>query len=302
MVASNVGAAIAGYKKPATTSTKKKTTPKSGGATIYTSKAPVTKGGGKNQFMNWTWPEPSMDYAAMLQSAVQPEGAPVSAPFGPSGGNNGGGGRGHGGGGGGAPAGPTPEQVRQWASELYTFNAAPYDQMRANVEGQRQQALGYNPDFAGMQAGYDQRLNANEADRANMVKQRLQNLVTMGSQLAGQQGQALSGAVRDLTAQGINPSTYVDQANRMGAERTGALANQTQYQGQLDVNAAQQLADFRNAGNLVRQGGETSLANNRGTLLNTLQQNASNIGLQQAQAQQANDQARREFLIKYGVT
>jgi hypothetical protein len=238
----------------------------------------------------------------LIQSQVQAPGAPVSAPFGPSGGNNGGGGRGGGGGGGGAPAGPTPEQVRQWASELYSFNAAPYDQMRANVEGQRQQALGYNPDFAGMQAGYEQRLNANEADRANMVKQRLQNLVNMGGQLAAQQGTALSGAVRDLTAQGINPSTYVDQANRMGAERTGALANQTQYQGQLDVNAAQQLADFRNAGNLVRQGGEASLANNRGTLLNTLQQNASNIGLQQAQAQQANDQARREFLIKYGVT
>jgi len=185
---------------------------------------------------------------------------------------------------------------------LYSFNAAPYDQQRANVQGQIGQAQGYNPDFAGMQSAYDQRLMATEADRGNVVKQRLQSLVDMGGQLAGQQGQAISGAVRDLSAQGINTQPYMQQANQIGGERTQALANQTGYQGAMDVNAAQQTADFRNAGNLTRLGGEASLANNRGTLLNTLQQNMTNIGLQQSQAQQANDQARREFLIKYGVT
>mgnify|MGYP003694221709 CR=1 FL=1 len=39
----------------------------------------------------------------------------------------------------------------------------------------------------------------------------------------------------------------------------------------------------------------------RGTLMNQLAQQEAQIGLQQAQAQQQNDVARREFMLKYGV-
>jgi len=237
-------------------------------------------------------------YQSRLQQLVQPDA--ITAPMGADlGGTNGGGGRGGGGGGGG---GPSPEQVRAWADELYGFNAQPYGQMRSDVEAQKAQAMGYNPDFAGMQAGYDQRLAKAEQDRSAQVSQRLQELVGVGQQLAGQQGTALQGALRDLSAQGVNPSGYIDQANRMGAERTQGLSNQAGYMGQLNAAGANSAADYARSGGLIRQGGEATLANNRGQMMNTLQQSLSQIGLQEAQARQANDQARREFLIRYGVS
>ena len=236
-------------------------------------------------------------FQSLLQSLVQPDNAAVSAPMGNLGGNNGGGGRGGGGGG-----GPSPEQVRAWAGELFNVDSRPYYMRQQAINNQIAQANAYNPDFAGMQKQYDQRLQANETDRAAQVKQRLQALADLGQRLAGQQGQVFQGAMADLTAQGINPNAYVNQASQMAAERTAGLSNQGQYMGQLDALAAQGLNDYRNAGGLVTQGAQANLANNRGVLLNQLAQQTAQVQADSAREQQAMNQARREFLIKYGVS
>lgn len=236
-------------------------------------------------------------YLQMLQQQVQPDNAAVSAPMGNLGGNNNGGGGGGGGGG-----GPSPEQVRAWAGELFNVDSRPYYMRQQAINNQIAQANAYNPDFAGMQRQYEGRLQANETDRAAQVKQRLQALAGLGQQLAGQQGQVFQGAMRDLTAQGINPNAYASQASQMAAERTAGLSNQAQYMGQLDALAAQGLNDYRNAGGLVTQGAQANLANNRGLLLNQLAQQTAQVQADSAREQQAMNQARREFLIKYGVS
>ena len=91
------------------------------------------------------------------------------------------------GGGGGGGGGPDPAQIRAMADQLFGFNVGPYDLMRQNVGNQRTQAQGYNPDFAGMQATYNQGLAGIDATRAQAVQQRLQDLVGFGNQLGQQQ-------------------------------------------------------------------------------------------------------------------
>jgi hypothetical protein len=213
-----------------------------------------------------------------------------------------GGGSGSSGGGGGRAAGPNPAQVQAIANQAYAFNAQPYDLMRQQVGNQRTQAQGYNPDFAGMQNTYNQGLQGIDQARAQAVTQRLQELVGFGQQLGQQQTSQMRGALGDLAAQGAAPGRYLDQASQMAGDRTAMLANQGQYLGQLNASAANQMAQDQSLGGLIRQGGEANLANNRGTLMNQLAQQEAQIGLHQAQAQQQNDQARREFLLKYGVT
>jgi hypothetical protein len=187
------------------------------------------------------------------------------------------------------------------ADELFKFNAGPYDLMRQNVGNQRNQANAYNPNFAAMEADFNKRQRGFDAERAKAVEARLSALAGFGAQLAGTHAGAMQGALRDLASQGVNVNQYVDQANQIAGERTANLANQGGYMGQLNASAANQAADYQRGAGLIRQGGEATLANNRGSLLNQLAQQEAQIGLQQAQAQQANDQARREFMLKYGV-
>ena len=211
---------------------------------------------------------------------------------------------GKGGGGGGGGGGVNPAQVRQAADETFAFNEAPYWQMQAAVDQQRGQANAYNPDFDAMAQQYQQRAGQIDQDRQAAIAQRLAGVGALGSQLAGQQGTAMAGALRDLGAQGaggVPMDRYVQQANQMGAERAGALTNQGAYMTALNAAGANNQADFLNSSNLITQGGQANLANNRGTLLNQLAQQQAQISLQGAQARQANDQAKREFLLKYGV-
>lgn len=203
--------------------------------------------------------------------------------------------------GGGRAAGPTPEQVKAAANEVFNFNAGPYDLMRQQVGNQRGQVQGYNPNFAQTGQDFTNRMQKIDQERAANVQRRLQEMATFGQTLAAQQGTAMQGALRDLTAQGINVQPYINQANQLGADRTGALANQQNYMGQLDLANANAVSDYSRASGLITQGAEANLANNRGAVLNQLAQQEAQIGLQQAQAQQQNEQARREFMLKYGV-
>jgi hypothetical protein len=100
--------------------------------------------------------------------------------------------------------------------------------------------------------------------------------------------------LRDLGAQGVNAQQYMQMAAQANAGTTGMLANQGQYLGQLNAQGANSLADYLRSSGLISQGGEATLANNRGQLLNQL-------AVQQAQEQQRLDQARREFMLQYGV-
>jgi len=240
-------------------------------------------------------------YVNQLSQMMQPAQTPgENANLGGVGGGRGGGGGGRGGGGGGG-GGPDPAQIRALAGELYNFNAAPYDLMRQQVTNQRTQAEGYNPDFAGMQNTYNQGLANIDQMRAASVAARLNDLVGFGRQLGEQATGQMRGALRDLSAQGVAPNQYMDQATAQVGDRTAMLANQGQYMGQLNASAANQMAQDQSLGGLIRQVGEANLANNRGTLMNQLAQQDAQIGLQQAQAQQQNEQARREFMLKYGV-
>jgi hypothetical protein len=219
--------------------------------------------------------------------------APAAAPM-----RSGGGG---GGGGGGGSAGMSPEELQALANSAYTFNAAPYDQMRAAIGGQREQAMGYNPDFGAMQAEYTARAQQAEAARAQQVQQRLGDIGSLGSQLAGQQATALGGAAGDIGRAGGNVNAFMGQANQIAGDRVGTLGNQGQYLGQLNALSANSLADQLRASGLITQGGQATLANNRGSLLNQLGANEADVARQQAEAQAAMDQNRAQFLAQYGA-
>jgi hypothetical protein len=198
-------------------------------------------------------------------------------PAGGPGGGRGGGGRG----------GPNPAQIRAMADELFRMNTGPYDQMRA-------QANAYNPDFNAMTQQYSQLARGIESERAAEVRQRLDALAGFGNRLQAEAGAGTAGALRDLGAQGVNAQQYMQMAAQANAGTTGMLANQGQYLGQLNAQGANSLADYLRSSGLISQGGEATLANNRGQLLNQL-------AVQQAQEQQRLDQARREFMLQYGV-
>jgi hypothetical protein len=207
-------------------------------------------------------------------------------------------GRGRGGGG---RAGPTPDQIRSLANELFVFNQDPYNQMRAATQGQRDQTNAYNPNFAGMEQDYLARGQQIDTSRAAAIKTQLDQLAGFGRDLATQQGQGLATGLRDLASQGFNSQPLQDQAAQQAGQRTGFLGAQGQYIGQLGASAANDAADYQRSMGLIRQGGEATLANNRGQLLNQLQQQDAQTALQQAQAQQSLEQAKRQFMIQNGI-
>jgi len=236
-------------------------------------------------------------YQQKLAGLVQPPQTPgEDNNFSPLGGDGGAGGGGGGGG------GANPGKIRAVADELFKLDESPYWMMQAGLNNQRQQAAAYNPDFAGMESTFNTGLQGREQARAADVAQRLQALAGFGGQLASAQGNAMQGALGDLAAQGVDPSQYISQANQIAGERTAGLANQGQYMGQLNASAANAAAGYGNAAGLIRQGGEATLANNRGVLNNQLDQQAAQIQMQAAKDRLANNQARREFMLRYGVT
>jgi hypothetical protein len=219
-----------------------------------------------------------------------------TSPYNPGGGGSGGGGRGGGGGG-----GMNAAKARALAATLFNMDVKPYDMMRQGIATERGQANAYNPNFAQISAPYQANAAAAEATRRAQVAQALQQTTQLGQQLAGQNAGAMATAFGDITRGGGDVSQYMQQANQMGAGVTGNLANQAQFQGQLNASGANGLADYMRSSDLVNQGAAANLANNRGTLLNQLSQQEAAIALQQAQAQQANNQAKQEFLLKYGA-
>jgi hypothetical protein len=231
---------------------------------------------------------------AFLQNAAG------SRNFGPQGQNTSGSSRGGGGGGGGGSP-LSAAKANQYANELYSFNPASYNQMHADVANQRNQANAYNPDFGAMQQEYLQRNAAIDQQRNADIQQRMAGVGQLGNQLATQQGTALSGALRDLGNQGAPMQGLVDRTNQLGLNQAAALTNQGAFMGSLNAAGANQSADAARASGLISQGGQATLANNRGQLMNQLASQDTQIGLQQAQAQQAMEQQRREFLLKYGV-
>ena len=211
------------------------------------------------------------------------------------------GGAGSGGGGGGGGGGMSLAEVQALADQAYAFDPAPYDQMRAAIGTQREQANAYNPDFAAMADEYARRAQGAEAMRAQAVQQRLGDIGSLGQQLAGQQAGALSAASGDLTRAGANLTPFMNQANAIAGDRVGTLGNQGQYLGQLNALSANTLADQLRTSGLVTQGAQATLANNRGSLLNQLGANEADIARQQAEAQAAMNQNRAQFLAQYGA-
>jgi hypothetical protein len=192
------------------------------------------------------------------------------------------------------------DEIRALAAESFNFNAAPYDAMRAVIGTQRDQANAYNPDFAAMEAEYATRIAGYDAERAAAVSSRLGEVEQLGQRLGAQQGNVMSAALRDMGAQGmVNPDQYINAATQAGADRIGMLGNQTSFMGQLNAMGASNAADALRTSGLVTQGAQGTLANNRGTLLNTLGQREADIGIQQAEQQQATDRAKAEFIANF---
>lgn len=246
-----------------------------------------------NQPTNWANQLASGNIGPVAQAT---QNAANTAPFGPSGGRNNGGG-----GGGGGSAGPNLAQVRGLADTLFTVNRAPYLQQIDAINRQREAANAYNPDFGAMQAQYNAANAQAEQQRQQALQQSQARLTGVGQTLAGQSTGAMQAGLRDLSAQGVNVNPYLQQVSSAVADRTGMLSNQAQYLGQLDQAALERNAGYQQMGNQLTLGAQGQLANNRGTLLNQLGQNQSQIELQAAQAQAAQDQAKQAFLLKYGM-
>lgn len=248
--------------------------------------------------------------------------APAAAMGNLMGGNSGGGGRAGGGGGGGGP------QVTQaMADQLFAFNADPYAKWRAGIEEQYRfnpqpyeamvgQANAYNPDFAGMETEAVGRVNAGEQARAAEVQRRMEMIQSLTNQVGQGYATNMQSALRDLAGQGIDTGQYVNQAAAAGANLAAGGANQVGLGGNLDRIAMQNQGDTIRGMNMVRQGGEAQLANNRGTLLNQIATQRAGkelelnqaragalgqVGVAEAQAQMALEQAKRQFMLQYGL-
>ena len=216
------------------------------------------------------------------------------------GGGGGGGGRGGRGGGGGGSA-IDQARVRQIADTAFTVNQAPYWQQVAAIQQQRDAANAYNPNMQGITDAFNTQNAALDQQRAAAQQQRMAAIQAMQQQLQGTQATAMQGALRDLQAQGADVSGYLNAGNQMASARTGQLSNYGAYEQMLAAAAAERMAGAGSAANLMRTGAEANLANNRGTLLNALGQQEFGVRNQLAQAQIAQDQARQEFLLKYGM-
>lgn len=278
--------------------------------------APVyNKATGTGGYVTSNQPRPDANILAI----TRPSQAPSAAMGNMMGGNTGGGGR-AGGGGGGGPAAPD-------MTGLFDFNADPYNQWRASINEQYQfnpqpydnmasQANAYNPDFAAIEQGAIGRVQEGEAQRSAEVQRRLEMIQSLTNQVGQGYASNMQGALRDLAGQGIQTDPYIQQASAAGANIAQGGANQLGLGGNLDRIAAQNQGDTIRGMNMVRQGAESTLANNRGTMLNTIardraaQELALNqsktqalgqVGIQQAQAQMQLEQAKREFMAKYGI-
>lgn len=205
------------------------------------------------------------------------------------------------GGGMGGGGGPNPASVRAAADATFKLDESPYWMMQAAINNRVAQANAYSPDFAAMEAEYRRRLQGIDASRAQAVTDRLGQIQTFGRGLNDQANASMAGGLRDLQAQGVNVDNYMRQATQMGNERNTALGNTGSYLGMLNASAANQLADYLGGAGMIRQGAEAGLANSRGALLNQLAGETANVQLQAAQGRLANDQAKREFLLRYGV-
>lgn len=260
-------------------------------------------------------------YEARQAGGMPTSPSPTSDLYGFAGGNSGGGGRAGGGGGGG------PMVTQADADSLFAFNADPYAKWRAGIEeqyrfnpapyeAQTAQANAYNPDFAAMEAEAVGRVNAGEQARQAEVQRRLEMIQSMTNQVGQGYATNMQGALRDLAGQGIDTGQYVNQASAAGANLAAGGANQLGLGGNLDRIAMQNQGDTIRGMGLVRQGGEANLANNRSTLLNQIaaqraagetamaQQRAGalgQVGVAEAQAQMSLEQAKREFMLKYGL-
>jgi hypothetical protein len=176
---------------------------------------------------------------------------------------------------------------------------------------------GYNPDFAGIQREYAGRMDTVENDRQASIKAAIDNHLGIAQQVANTYSGAMQGALRDLTAQGANVQPYLADASQRGATLVGQLGANTGYLNALNALGAQGTADTQRGLGLAVGGSAADLAANKGQALNQIglqrtqaeqalgtqrSQALSQLAIQQAQAQQALDQAKREFLLKYGIT
>ena len=205
------------------------------------------------------------------------------------------------GGGGGGGGGVNKAKIRAQADQLFKLNTQPYDQMRAGLMGEGIQANAYNPNFGAMASQYTTAAQNAEKARQAEVQQMMAQTNKLGGQLANQNATAMAGAFGDIQRSGGSVDPYMQRAMTLGSGVTGNLANQQSYANQLNQSAAGGLADALRTSGLITQGAQANLANNRGTLINQLTQQTAAVGAQQAQAQQSLDQAKLEFLLKYGV-
>lgn len=247
---------------------------------------------------------PDINWVSKFGSAAQKAAAAATptTPGGPGpGGPGGGGSGGRGGRGGGGRAGPSAAQVRAAADQTFGFNRAPWLQMY-DLNNQQVNAVNkYNPDFAAMDRDFAKQNAAIGAQETNDVHARMAELSGLGRQISGDQASALQGALRDLGAQGANAQGYVQQALAQNAAPLQGLGNQGTYLAQQAANQQASSADYARGNALLTTGAKANLANNRNTQLAQLATSRAATQQQQAQAEQANDQAKREFLLKYGV-
>lgn len=213
---------------------------------------------------------------------------------------SGSGGRG-GGGGGGGRAGPNAAQVKNIANQLFAFNRAPWLQQYALNDTQGKQLAAYNPDFAGMGRQYQQLATQAGNEYQSDVAARVHQLAQLRQQLGATQTAQMQGTMRDLSAQGFDPSQFAGQANAANAGLTQELGNQGAYMSALGGAQAGSTADALRLSGLMTQGGQATLANNRLVQQNQLAAQRAQLAMQQAQAEQANNQAKTEFMLKYGV-
>lgn len=189
------------------------------------------------------------------------------------------------------------------ADKLYEFNRAPWLEQYALNNEQRDQVNAYNPDFDKINQQYAGLSNqANQAYQGD-VAARVQQLAGLQRTLGSQQGQQMQGVLRDLGNQGFGQSVnpYVQNAMAGNAGITQNIANQGNFNAAMGETAAASNRDALRLGGLVTAGGKASLANNKLASQNQLATLRQQIMAQQAAAEQANSQAKQQFLINNKV-
>jgi hypothetical protein len=232
------------------------------------------------------WDQYGRDLQAGLQGlGGQQQPQPTRSMSGYGGGNSGGGGRGYGGGGGG---GINKAAVKAQAESLFKYDPS-------ILGGVRDQANAYNPDIAGMTTQAQQAMRGFNDQRAQQAAAIMQQMAGLSGQVVQNNSAAMQTALRDLAGRGINVDPYLQSATQGQNLATQSLANQTGFMGQLNMLGNQNLQDQLGGAELVGQGAQGNLAGNRQLLLNQIAQ-------QEAQQKQQLNQAKTEFLLKYGIT